>query len=307
MTNPVSRRRVPRYLFRVFSAHSGGAGGDRPIGQDDFGLNCNCGVLPHAALDHTMHPSIYDMNERKLSNMLTTHLYWEASVRSEFTSWAASLLPALNIGRKDEGCRLAVVDTHRLMSHDYPVKPEIFHIPQLWRAGLVPHTYPHEYHVHGQVRGRGSDYFSMSLEAPKRDAISTLVGGFGRAINRVVLKASPNIDIEETTQEAMRIAEPLCTQRNKGSHIDCGVFIYTVVMLVALRFRDTTLNHFEQCIPQLVSTILANDNVARDPELLRVRKQWGKDECVMFDLVYSTGYLEIKMATRVLRYMAIAS
>lgn len=261
-----------------------------------------------------MHQSIYSMNEQALSLMLTQHL-GTRPVQSEFSSWAAAMRVALNIGyhggtkQWDEATKtykevphyLAVVDTHRLKSHDYGVPPEIFHVPQLWRADLAPWTYAHEYLIHGEVSGRGSDYFTMALTPGCKAEIDQIKAPLPKKTKGV----DPFVNIEEDTKQAMKVAEPFLTQRNTGSGIDGGVYIYTVAMLIAMRFANQSVSDFETQMPRIVETITSDDRVGRDSEILRLRKSWGKDECVMHDLVYTQGYIEIKLAIRVLRYMAL--
>lgn len=105
---------------------------------------------------------VYDIGEQRLANMVQNHVSG-AHVLSRFSSWAASLDTALwscydKDGRKYDNCYLAVIDTTTITN-------DIFHVQQLWRAGLVrtydPSVTTTTYLIHGPVSGQG--YFCKKI------------------------------------------------------------------------------------------------------------------------------------------------
>ncbi|KAF2433368.1 hypothetical protein EJ08DRAFT_76677 [Tothia fuscella] len=138
-----SRQRIPRYLFRASSDASGGG---------EAGLNDAAGVVPHAFLgDSNGHDTIYTIPS--LSSMTKSHLKGDKSIRSEFSSWGASILMVLALchgmtKEKQGDVCFAVLDVKLL-----PDPIAVYHALALYYAGLSLYPYDHEYLVHGEIEG----------------------------------------------------------------------------------------------------------------------------------------------------------
>lgn len=76
-------------------------------------------------------------------------LLGQTSIRSEFSSWAASLAVAVQFWSvyKDPQARMSVIDTR-----EYP-ETGVYHVPNLHSVGLAGTEYAHEYLIHGIVDG----------------------------------------------------------------------------------------------------------------------------------------------------------
>lgn len=209
-------------------------------------------------------------------------------IRSEFTSWAANLSSALNFAWGPEEYHIAILDTTSFATHDPARSLDIFHVPQLWRAGLADHTYDHEYLVHGDVRGKGYHYLCMPLDR--------------KAVQYFRPTYWSHISADVATQRAMEFAAPLLNQcASPTAH---GMYISMVAMLLGSRYQLTEMQLFQAQIPRILMTM---QSVLGALEMKELRKQWGGDETILMDLVYTTGRTDVilKMAIRVLRSMAI--
>ncbi|KAF2095098.1 hypothetical protein NA57DRAFT_59846 [Rhizodiscina lignyota] len=153
-----SRRNVPRYLFRGWSSCSGGGchkEWKRP--QVPRSLNSKDAVRPHAFLKGTGHDTVHDIPN--LGQMIEAHLTGVHSPLAEFSSWAASLRTAVGFGARSR-CKhnehatksfyIAVLDTGML-----PENVAVYHVQELWQAGLAGGPYDHEYLAHGVIEGAG--------------------------------------------------------------------------------------------------------------------------------------------------------
>jgi hypothetical protein len=153
---------------------------------------------------------------------------------------------------------------------------------------------------HDEARGRGSDLFALEFQGElARNMLKFL--GYSDYYSRKA-RSHPNFSIEEATTHVMRFTEPLFAKRAYTA--DYGVFIYTVAMILGMRYKDQALTHFEVLIPSIAKTILNGVNAASDESWTELKAEWRADETIMTDLVYTKGFPEIAMASRVLRYMA---
>lgn len=246
------------------------------------------------------------MNEQLLSEMIDRHLgnqhdeQDDEELKTEFTSWSPSLSQCSILGEKDgPQCCLAVVDTRRLAAHRHGRSNQyaVFHVAQLWRAALVDEQIDEEYLIHGDVKGRGSDYFSMPFGKDVQNALDTLTD------SAVIAANDPFNRLEDITIQAMNLAEELFTKR--GPTGDAGAFIYAVATFLAMRYQHLPLGQFEMHIPRIARTIFHGIGSKSDQSVAMLMKAWAEDERVMLDLVYTKGYADVVMATRVLRFMAV--
>lgn len=101
-----------------------------------------------------MHENIYQIPD--LVNMVCGHLN-DAGVNTEFSSWGACLLVAMNyLVSRDREARISMIDTRK-----YP-NTAIYHCSSFQNASLCDGEYAHEYLVHGVVQGGpGSGYKSV--------------------------------------------------------------------------------------------------------------------------------------------------
>ncbi|GME47911.1 putative glutathione s-transferase protein [Neofusicoccum parvum] len=109
-----SRRRVPRYLFRAFSASSRGG----------IDLNSQFAILPDDA-NWTLSCNSGEAGTKK---MIEEHLNWNPCHKTEFTSWSSSLLWVLRHAvRKMYACREPAEDISICMldtsNYGIPVYP----------------------------------------------------------------------------------------------------------------------------------------------------------------------------------------
>ncbi len=134
-TGIASRESLPRFLFRAFGSRSGGGVNHR--------LNTTSGIIPHGFLGGKKPTSIYDIPD--LRSMITGHLTG-ASVDTHFSSWAACICLALDCAH--DSMYIAILDTTLL-----PNQPHIYHVPDLFSAGLSSDRYDHEYLAYGPIDG----------------------------------------------------------------------------------------------------------------------------------------------------------
>ncbi|RYP13906.1 hypothetical protein DL767_010498 [Monosporascus sp. MG133] len=73
----VSRKTLPRFLFRCFDERSGGR----------IGLNTKDGITPLGFLEEKKPTNMYDIED--LRNMVDDHLAGGTSIKTEFSSWSA--------------------------------------------------------------------------------------------------------------------------------------------------------------------------------------------------------------------------
>ena len=253
-------------------------------------LNTPRGVQSHegAADDSNASYSVFEIPELDLSDKMNRHLRGSVDFRSPFTSWAASLQGSIDCYTEGDGIRLAILDTHAFRTHDPSVDLEIFHCPQLWRAGLTEYRYDHEYLIHGKVSGVGYHYFTMPYN---EDATLGLIEG------------CDDLTLDEAVVQAKAIAQP--TRDACATSTEPGAYIYLVAMLLGLRYRDRRLQWFVAHLPLISKLILGFEVEKNSVKMGSLRREWGRDEIIMTDPVYSLGYPEVKMAIMVLRYMAI--
>ncbi|CAD0042425.1 unnamed protein product [Aureobasidium pullulans] len=159
--NASNFKNIPRYLFRVWSARSGG----------DSSLNTTFSVTPHAFAPNynTGHNSIFEMETKWFIKNLIGH-FCARPIPSEFSSWTASPVFALRVAynaaeqRKERNVHIAIVDTERL-------KNTVLSVPLTWpifRSRAPEHvefvrSIHFEYLIHGVVQGEA--YKAVSLTA----------------------------------------------------------------------------------------------------------------------------------------------
>ncbi|KAI5919395.1 hypothetical protein F4810DRAFT_502759 [Camillea tinctor] len=150
----MSRRTLPRFLFRGFTSMSGGGSDSR--------LNSPKGIIPHVFLDldpHTKKPrlptNIYDI--QNLQGMIDDHL-GNVATPTYFSSWAANFMTARSFIHHGVSRYLAILDTDRLESH-----VRVYHVPALRKATLTYHDYSEEYLIYGPVTGNGFHCVSWNM------------------------------------------------------------------------------------------------------------------------------------------------
>ncbi|THY55027.1 hypothetical protein D6C98_04304 [Aureobasidium pullulans] len=159
--NASNFKNIPRYLFRVWSARSGG----------DSSLNTTFSVTPHAFAPYynTGHNSIFEMESKWFIKNLIGH-FCARPIPSEFSSWTASPVFALRVAynaaeqRKERNVHIAIVDAERL-------KNTVLSVPLTWpifRSRAPEHvefvrSIHFEYLIHGVVQGEA--YKAVSLTA----------------------------------------------------------------------------------------------------------------------------------------------
>ncbi|KAI1329160.1 hypothetical protein F5Y16DRAFT_397627 [Xylariaceae sp. FL0255] len=141
----MSRRFLPRFLFRGFTKSSGGGV------NVDARLNSEQGIIPQGFLDGKEPTSIYDIPN--LPQMLDDHLSGKTGpdVQTQFSSWAPTYQDA-RIFAEGMNPRIAVLDTSKMAGGS-----GIYNVSELVRVGLVPpdNSYSWEYLIYGPVRGEG--------------------------------------------------------------------------------------------------------------------------------------------------------
>lgn len=164
LTDPTeSRRKTPIYLFR--SSRPGlGSGIEVKDGN-------SVKMVPRACIDGSAaHDNVYLIPN--LEAMVNSHLSGGTSIQSEFSSWAASSTVSAHFWalNNDPQARMSVIDTRKY------TKTAIYHVPNLYDAGLSRKQYPHEHLLHGIVEvGSGSGYSSISWNEAISKDFDTLV------------------------------------------------------------------------------------------------------------------------------------
>lgn len=165
-TLPEARLRVPRYLFRVFSATSRGS----------LEANNALSIIPDDP--EWLYQASGDEESTRV--MIEKHLMWDTTHRSEFTSWTSSLLCAL---------RHAMRKLYRWSEHESRVYIAVldtsnFAIP-VWAAtalydayGIRPfdkklerHYYLGEYLVRGGISSANTDFRVASLQELRMEGL----------------------------------------------------------------------------------------------------------------------------------------
>jgi hypothetical protein len=143
-------KQTPRYLFRLWS---NGKDGEDPSGGY-HGLNTTTAITPLAFSQSQGHESAYHLTKQEFTNNALQHLQWQY-IATEFSSWSASLVFILNKcpgtynqSRDNGNLYVSVIDVEMLQESN-----QIFYVPLLefLKPGAWP--YPHEYLVHGVVKG----------------------------------------------------------------------------------------------------------------------------------------------------------
>ncbi|KAK9413392.1 putative Major facilitator superfamily (MFS) profile domain-containing protein [Seiridium unicorne] len=141
-------RKLPRFLFRGFSWQSGGA---------LKGLNGQDGVIPHGFLGGKTPSNMYD--EKDLRDQIHGHLSgW--NVNTHFSSWAADFRTAAAYAIRPNSY-MAIMDTSLVENH-----VSVYHVPDLYHAGLSGAWFPHEYLVYGPITGPAYHCVEWSDIAP---------------------------------------------------------------------------------------------------------------------------------------------
>jgi hypothetical protein len=187
-------------------------------------MNTRLGIKPHAAIivPNAMHDSIYNMNDAALGDMVRKHLRRDRTVQSESTSWSSTLDGSIGCYTSGEDYYLAIVDLCAAIAHHGTASPDVFHVPQLWRAGLSSNRYDHEFLMHGTVSSPGYDYVTICFNA------SILA-----RVNTFIAPKNDFLPIENAVHEAMDIAKPIrdiCAPTTNP-----GAYIYFVVVLLGYR------------------------------------------------------------------------
>lgn len=128
-------------------------------------------MVPRACIDRSgALDNIYLIPE--LSIMINDHINGLTPLQSQFSSWAASLIVAVEFWsqHRDPEARMSIIDTRK-----YP-KTGIYHVLNLQHVGLAERSYIHEYLVHGVVEGGpGSGYKSIPWTETISDDFDVLV------------------------------------------------------------------------------------------------------------------------------------
>lgn len=148
-----ARRKLPLYLFRAWTARSGG----------DPRLNTSEAITPHAFIDapkapKSGHPSVYHLSKTDLIRMIWFHLAESSDVRSEFSSWTQSLNHAISNaaeqGKFGEAAYITMINTEVLFETN-----SIWFVPDLMNpfqnAYFINSLYHCEYLAHGTITGQG--------------------------------------------------------------------------------------------------------------------------------------------------------
>lgn len=133
---------VPRFLFRVWSQHSGGG---RSVCVNDTRCIVPASYVKYPKANH----DIYNQKEAVIQRLVASHYHGHKDIYTQFSSWAASLHAVLCYAQALKGrCKwnlhIAVMDTRTL---DGDVK--VWHVPHLYQGQN------HEYLAHGTIQGRG--------------------------------------------------------------------------------------------------------------------------------------------------------
>lgn len=128
----------PRYLFRAWSAHSGG----------NARVNTVHAITPKAFLASTAAPQhIFDVECAQLQGLIAGHLGGE-HVDTPFSSWSHSLPIVLSMVTFMRNAHISVIDTHRLEPANF-----IFHCGHSSLEDFGLPLFGEEFLVFGIVRG----------------------------------------------------------------------------------------------------------------------------------------------------------
>ncbi|KAI4716175.1 hypothetical protein E4T48_07610 [Aureobasidium sp. EXF-10727] len=136
-------KNVPKYLFRMWDASSGG----------NPKLNTTKAVTPLAFASSKGHKSVYDMTRIEFLNNTSAHLDG-SNVVTEFSSWSHSPYFAFYFAmqRSSSGTvHVAIMDTEELAKSN-----PAFHVPALGKifGNGYGYVYEEEYLVHGVIEGQ---------------------------------------------------------------------------------------------------------------------------------------------------------
>ena len=135
-------KNVPKYLFRMWDAKSGG----------NSNLNTTRTITPLEFASSQGHKSVYDMTLSELIRNTSGHLAGGTNIRTEFSSWSHSPYFAFQFAqqRSQSGTvHVAIIDTEELAKTN-----PAFHVPVLCKIIGTPDRYEEEYLVHGVIEGQ---------------------------------------------------------------------------------------------------------------------------------------------------------
>lgn len=287
-----SRANSPRYLFRGFSARSGG--GDRPEWRPpkvSAPLNDRRGCRPHAFVKGKGHKSIYQISS--LKGMLFQHL-GEGKTLSEFSSWAASLAAAVSFGRKTakgSPVFVAIVDTKYLAPHQ-----GVYYCPQLHKAGLTDAPYAEEYLIHGVVDGQAYaviDYHA-SYPGPWTHYLGTMGG-------KPTLQQMPGIEpFRKAKRTALGFAEAMRKNNPQAptSHTD---ELVVVGMIGILSCIPGVYQHGNGVAPEHIANI---ERILNEHPAVPIPSSFKNEKSIMTNCVSVTNFPDLRWSILALRTLA---
>ncbi|RYP72652.1 hypothetical protein DL769_004394 [Monosporascus sp. CRB-8-3] len=133
----VSRKAIPRFLFRCFQEGSGGR----------IGLNAKDGITPLGFLGKKP-TNVYDIENPR--NTVNGHLPGWTTIKTEFSSWSADFTFTSGMIRALEtNAFIAILDTTLLAPH-----VKVYYTPELHAASISEAAaYYYEYLVYGPIGG----------------------------------------------------------------------------------------------------------------------------------------------------------
>lgn len=277
-----SRAKNPTYLFRASSPVSGSG---IEVTEGD-----GVSIVPRTFLNGgTGHSHIYEIPD--MVNMVTGHLYGAKSIASEFSSWAASLSVAMNFLRKhlsQPEARISAIDTRRFPN------TAIYHVNDFQNAGFAVFPYPHEYLVHGVVRGGpDSGYTSVLWSDLRRLGISSIMPHHHK-----VGSPLPELLPITTIMPRLEIADVQVAKR-VAMAFDPRFIVPVIAALLSHRHRSWQEPKSELATEE----VEAIAKVLREGDIALV-EDYSQVNAVMEDIVFTIEFEDVKQQITLLRLLS---
>ena len=274
-----ARRCTPRHLYRLFIySHDGPASG----GHVD--LNTPSAITPPAFFAGRGKPSVYDMTKETFAEVALAHLRGETSLKTEFSSWAASLAFVLNfcpgvlVGScsdqpKDLGdYYIGVIDTKQLWHSN-----QIYHVPKLDFLSPGNMNFDHEYLAHGVIKGPA--YRAVCVES----------------LFSISFTYSQVLNFDQFWTKCIPVKPDIVQAARKAGELFGSTFAMPMTLAILCCVKRDYRLYQKSVMAKELDTVL---NGIKD---LKISQGWDDDEAILTDVVYTKNFSDVGQTIRLMR------
>lgn len=219
--------------------------------------------------------------------MTSDHLCDVHKIKTEFTSWSASLNFARNyaVSKQRGDVHISIVDTERLRKHN-----KIWYIPKLYEltgyGGFSSEGYTCEYLVHGIVKGpayKAAKFADLLNLGIKKYALPCVEDFWSEA---GILTA----EVLPIDQQGVLAVKKIARYYRKGL-LSMAVFI----ALICLQRRSSDLWKEKEVPLEFVDLLLRNFSIDSK------KAGWGSSDKIMSDIALVDSYQDVQQMVRLMR------